>query len=460
MKYQDTESIWSRTAQIPGRQPLSGDIKSEAAVIGAGMAGLLTAYFLQKCGKQVIVIEADRIAGGQTKNTTAKITSQHGSIYSELEAKYSQADARLYAYANQEAIAKYESLIEEEGMHCHFERVDSFLYSTKEEASIRRECEAAKRAGIPAHFTTQLPLPFSVKGAVCFEEQAQFHPLEFMKQLAERLTIYENTNALKVKGQCVYTNHGKILAKHIIFATHYPFVNMPGFYFLRQHQERSYAVALSGIKKWDGMYYSVDENGLSFRWFDDLLLVGGTNRRTGDVGMTCNYTELLNRVRQLYPEGKAEAIWSAQDCMTHDDIPFIGRFSRMRPNWFVITGLKKWGMTGSMVAARLVRDQICGVISPYEYLYTPQRFCFQASKQKLWEDVKISVSGLAKGIFAVPFQKDAKRCPHLGCALARNREEGTWECPCHGSRFDETGALLDNPAQKGLNLAGRQITGE
>ncbi len=466
------ESIWSKTVQIPERQPglrqegpqrgaLWEDRQAEVAVIGAGLAGLLTAYYLQKRGKEVIVLEAAKIGSGQTKDTTAKITSQHGCIYASLTARYGQKRAHAYAEANEAAIAEYARLIQEEHIACHFQRVNSYLYSVEDEGELRQEAQAAAALGISACFTRKTDLPFPVKGAVCFENQAQFHPLEFLFKLAEGITIYENTEALRVKGNCIVARAAgqhaekqvKIHAKQIVFATHYPFPNVPGFYFLRQHQERSYVIAISGIPKWEGMYYSQDKEGLSFRWFEDMLLVGGGGHRTGEAAGECGYAALERQLHAIYPRYEERARWAAQDCMPHDGIPFIGKFSCLHPNWYVATGFQKWGMTGSMISARLICDMICGQSNgesalwgdflSYKKLFSPQRCHFWAAKAKLWEDVKVSAAGLARG----HFRKDAVKCPHLGCELKWNPQEKSWDCPCHGSRFDAKGRLLDNPSQ-------------
>ena len=476
----EMDSIWSQTVQIPERKALTTEEMADVAVIGAGIAGLLTAYYLQKEGKKVVVLEADRIAGGQTKNTTAKITSQHGMIYSSLIENYGEEKARLYAGANEMAIKEYEDLIKKEQIDCHFERLSSYLYSTEDADKLKKEAKAAASLGIKSYFTQENALPFKTVGAVCFEEQAQFHPLEFVKRLAEALIIYEKTRVLKVKGHCIETNRGKVFAKYIVFTTHYPFPNVPGLYFARQHQERSYVLALSGIPKWEGMYYSADENGISFRWFHDILLLGGGGHRTGKTAKEYGYAFLRKKAEEYYPQCKEITCWSAQDCIAHDDLPFIGEFSMIRPYWYVATGLKKWGMTGAMIAAKIICDRICGRKNPYEALFTPKRLHLGNSCGKLLKDIGISVEGLAKGHFHIPFRKLDKlpagegkivriglkrygvykdeqgriykisvKCPHLGCELAWNDAEKTWDCPCHGSRFHYDGELIDNPAQMG-----------
>lgn len=482
IKVEKGQSIWSETVSIPEREFLRGENHTEVAVIGAGLAGILTAYFLQKRGKKVVVLEANRIGGGQTKNTTAKITSQHGLIYTSLKKKYGDQKARLYAQAHTEAIEAYQKLIEEEGITCHFERLPAFLYSKTEEAKLKKEADVARKLGLPASFTTKTKLPFPVKGAVAFENQAQFHPLEFLKALSEKLTIYEQTEVLRVKGKHLETNHGNLYADTIVFTSHFPFRNVPGFYFLRQHQTRSYVLALSGVPKCRGIYYSEEKDGLSFRWVEDILLLGGGGHRTGAVPeKEYGYTKLLRQARELFPEAKVQAAWSAQDCMTQDELPFIGTYSLFRPNWFVTTGFQKWGMTGSMVSAKLLCNLICKEKNPYAKLFSPRRFPFHASAKKLGQDIAYSIKGLWKGHFHWPLatgnapekgearilrvgmkrygvyrdmagnlHRVSVKCPHLGCELAWNPEELTWDCPCHGSRFSYDGELMDNPSQRGI----------
>lgn len=441
------DSIWKQTTAIPHRPALAGDMQADVAVIGAGIAGILTAYELQKRGKKVIVLEADRIGSGQTGNTTAKITGQHGLIYDSLIRLYGEEFARRYAKAQEQAISDYEHLVKAEKISCHWERKDSYLYTVSgDERLLRRELAAAKTLGIAAEYRLETPLPFPVKGAVCFPEQAQFHPLEFLGQLAKKLTVYEKTEVLRVRGRRVETNRGTVRARRIVFACHYPFPIVPGWYFLRQHQERSYVLALSGIPRFEGMYYGIDSDGLSYRWYEDLLLVGGGGHRTGEVAETCGFRALESQVRERFPCAKTVARWSAQDCMPHDKLPFVGRFSLWRPDWYVVTGLKKWGMTGAMVAAKLLAAQVSGQHGAYASLFTPQRVHWRASQKALWNDVKHSVKGLGKGYLG----RKTPRCPHMGCALVWNADEKTWECPCHGSRFSSQGELLDGPAQNSL----------
>ena len=286
------ESIWSKTIQLTKHKSLEADIRVENVVIGGGIAGILIAYLLQRKGQEVIVLEANEVAGGQTKNTTAKITSQHGYIYHDMIKNCGIKRAKAYAKANEAAINLYREIITKEGIACQFEELPSFLYSTEEAGikKLKQERDAAQALGIRADYLDGeeiTELPFPVMGAVRFDGQAQFHPLAFIEAIAEKLTIYEHTKVLEVDDYMVLTDQNVIVADNIIFATHYPFLITPGYYFLRMHQSRSYVLALEGEgvpQHLKGMYFGIDRDGLSFRNAEGKLLLGGSNHRTGKYG--------------------------------------------------------------------------------------------------------------------------------------------------------------------------------
>ena len=284
-------------------------------------------------------------------------------------------------------------------------------------------------------------------GALKFEGQAQFHPLEFIQGIAKKLTIYEHTNVLEVDEHFVITDKHVVVADNIIFATHYPFPIVPGYYFMRQHQSRSYVIALEGEgvpTRLGGMYYGIDRDGLSFRHAEGKLLVGGGSHRTGkDIKKECKTDSVRKQIKRYYPKGVEVANWAAQDCMPHDGIPFIGRFSMKHENWYVATGFQKWGMSTAMVSAMIISDLIVGVENAYSKVFSPQRLLVRAGFRNFLVDVWENIIGLGCGVF-VPKNH---RCTHMGCALVWNEEEESWDCPCHGSRYTNEGVLIDNPAQ-------------
>lgn len=473
------KSIWSESIQIKEREPLSGDIKTEIAVIGAGLAGLLTASALQRAGRRVVVLEANRIASGQTRNTTAKITSQHGMIYRRLIDTVGKNRAKQYAMANEAAIEAYRKLIADENINCSFEERNAYVYG-KDSKQLQAETEAAASLGLPASFVRETVLPFSAAGAVCFTHQAQFHPLQFIDHIARPLTVYENTPVLCVEDERIETGRGEARAEHIVFACHYPFVNFPGMYFARMHQERSYVLALENAAQMDGMWIGAGDNAYSFRNYGKLLLLGGGGHRCGENSDGGKYELLRQKAKEWFPDSRELAYWSAQDCMTADGVPYIGRYAESRPNWYVATGFQKWGMTSSMVSAMLLRDLICGKENPYADVFDPVRFNAAALAGVAAESGQ-AVKGLAKELFQLPAEKAAAipnghggivflhgeklgvykdengqlypvdiRCPHMGCQLEWNPDERSWDCPCHGSRFDRFGKLISGPAQENL----------
>lgn len=438
------ESIWKKTAIIAPREPLQGEIQTEAAVIGGGMAGVLIAAFLKKEGIETIILEADRIGSGQTGNTTAKIALSHHVGYDNMIEKYGDSYARQYAKANQEAIETYAQIIQEKELACEFRRCPSYLYTQTDAELIEREADAASRAGISVEMTTQTELLLSVKRALKFNNQATFHPLLFLKEIAKGITIYEKTKVEDVKDNDIFTSQGKVTAKHIIFACHYPFLNIPGYYFMRMHQERSYVIALEGVPPMDGMYLGVDHSGLSFRQSGNYMLLGGGGHRTGENKFGGSYEFLRTKSKAFWPQSREAAAWSAQDCMTVDGMPYIGRYAASTPDWYIATGFGKWGMTSSMVSALLIRDLIIGKESPYEEIFTPQRFHFSASAKNMVDEGMHAAKGLAK--------TGEIRCCHMGCQVEWNPDEQSYDCPCHGSRYSKDGELLDGPAQEGLKL--------
>ena len=445
------ESLWrEQTPIILGREEKheEGLLNNhrEVIVVGAGMAGLLIAFYLKECGKEVLVLEADTVASGQTERTTAKITSQHGLKYSKLIRVLGVEKARLYAKANEKAITEYEKLITRENINCQFQRVPAYLYTCQNEKLLLEEAEAAIKLGIDANFTRETELPFQVFGAVIFQNQACFSPLEFLKHIAAQLEIKEHTSVISVRGNQVMTKDAVFTANKVVIATHFPVRNMPGLYFMRQHQERSYVLVVSGAKEIMGMYLGIDQGGLSFRQAGDYLLLGGSSVRTGENQLGNAYDKLRRAAEQYFPDCVIEKQWAAQDCMPHDGIPFIGKYSVFTPNLYVATGFQKWGMTTSMIAAQILKDEICGKKNPYAGLFSPQRLYVRAGISNFFMDIGKSAKGLSKGLFG----RNKVRCPHMGCELVWNAEEKSRDCPCHGSRFDEWGNLMDNPAKKGL----------
>lgn len=438
------KTIWE-DVQFPPRERLIGRDVADCTVIGAGMAGLMVAWELQQRGFGVVVLEASRICSGATMRTTAKITAQHGLIYDKLIRQQGEDIAKLYYESNIRAIDKYEKIVREKAIDCDFKRFPSYLYGKKSVFDIVRETAAAEKINAKCAFTQDTGLPYSVKGALRFNDQAQFHPLKFLRSIAKDLIIYENTPVIDIEDGKVSTALGEVTTHYIINTTHYPIINLPGLYFMRQHQERSYAMAVRTDEELDGMYYGVDDDR-SLRSFRGGVIIGGEKHRTGNNQKGGCLCKLKDFAKSCYPEAEVLCMWSNQDAMPHDSVPFIGRYSRFTPRMFVATGFSKWGMSLSAVASELIADLICGKSNDYEKLYTPSRVRLKAAAGSFAVDVGYSVRGLCAGLAG----KKEQRCTHLGGRLHKNADEGTWECPLHGSQFDSQGHVIFSPAQENI----------
>ena len=429
-------SIWQENFTFSTFPTLKGDIHTDVLIIGGGMAGLLCARKLHDAGADYLLCEANTLCSGITKNTTAKITSQHGLCYHKILSKYGIEKARLYLSANEAAVAEYRQLCAQ--IDCGFSRQDNFVYSLNNRTKLEKEISALKKLDHPAEFTEELPLPFPTAGAVKFLNQAQFHPLKFLKAISEGLQIYEHTPIREFGPGWATTDSGIIHADKIIVTTHFPILNKHGSYFLKLYQHRSYCLALENAQAVPGMYVDEAMDGLSFRSHNGLLIIGGGSHRTGKQGG--GWEELERVAEEYFPGATIHSRWATQDCMSLDGIPYIGRYSARTPGLLVATGFNKWGMTSSMVAANLLTDLVLNRRNPYTEVFSPSRSILHR---------QLGVNTLEAMSNLLNFGK--KRCPHMGCALKWNPQERTWDCPCHGSRFEENGQLIDNPATDDLN---------
>lgn len=425
------DSIWTKNSLRVSFPTLPGSMKTDVLIIGGGMAGLLCAHTLKKAGVDCVLVEAKKICDGVTGDTTAKITIQHSLIYDKLIHKFGQEQAHMYLHAQQKAVREFARLCQ--NISSDYEKQDSYVYSLDNRAKIDKEIAALNALGCKAVFSNADRLPFSVAGAVCVKDQAQFHPLKFAFEIAKDLPIYENTKVLELMPGKALTNRGQISCKKIIVATHFPILNKHGSYFLKLYQDRSYVLALDGAQAVDGMYVDENAKGLSFRNYGKLLLLGGGSHRTGKQGG--NWHELEAFSRKYYPSARIKGKWATQDCITLDGVPYIGQYSKNTPDLYVATGFNKWGMTSSMVSAMILSDLVQEKENEYASVFSPSRNILHP---QLAVNAFESVMGLLTP--TVP------RCPHLGCALKYNKAEHSWDCPCHGSRFTETGELINNPA--------------
>lgn len=447
-----------------------------------------------------IIERKENIGIGISGHTTAKITSQHGAIYHYLQNQYGLDFAKKYFLANEEAIFNIENIIKENNIDCGFEKQSSFLYSTSkdEEIKLKNEFDAVSKINKEAKLRTDVKLPLEITSAIEFPNQAMFNPYKYINALADKITkqdgdIFVNTTCYDVdKENDMYvckTENNNIYAKNVVIATHYPFLNIPGFYFSKIYQSSSYVIAISlegtkWNKDFDGMYINIEKPIYSFRKVnfngENLLLLGGGGHKTGEMQeKDIGYNSLIEAVKKWFPDCKIKYKWSANDCISLDKIPYIGEFSSLYPNIYVGTGFNKWGMTSSYVAGKIVSDKILEKENKYEDIFKATRTNFfvnkgevknmvtdtlkaqvvdrvkeeNNSKPEKEEGKIIERNGEKIGVY---IDENGKTfavkpvCTHLGCILSWNKEDKTWDCPCHGSRFDYTGKQIENPAIKDL----------
>ncbi len=429
-------SVWKANTKLTEFPELNGDIKTDVLIIGGGIAGILTAYFLHRNGVKYVLVEKDRICSGTTQNTTAKITFQHGLIYQKILKSSGVEAAQKYLQFNKIAFEKYAELCR--NIDCDYEVRDNYVYSVSDRQKLENEMNTLRKIGYKAEFCESIPVPVRTVGAVKFPNQAQFAPLKFIAAISDGLNIYENTFVREMIGTTAVTDKCKIHAKKVIVATHFPFINKHGSYFLKLYQHRSYVIALENAQNVDGMYVDDNHKGMSFRNYGNLLFIGGGGHRTGEKGG--NWNELQSFAKLHYPNAKEEYHWAAQDCMSLDGVPYIGRYSRNTPDLYVAAGFNKWGMTGAMVSAMILSDMVVGNRNELADIFSPSRSII---KPQILINGGVAIKNL--------LNTTARRCPHMGCALKWNSAEHSWDCACHGSRFSENGRVLDNPANGDLN---------
>ena len=423
-------SVWSEI-RLPTFPKVEHDMKTDVLIVGGGMAGLLTAHLLRQAGVDCVLVEAERICRGVTQNTTAKVTVQHGLCNHKLCRRFGDETAHLYHRANEMALERFRQ--EAEGIDCDWETQDHLVYSCSAPETLEQELTALQRIGIEADFAEQLPLPFPTAGAVRFKNQAQFHPLKFAAAIVDGLRIFERSPVRAFEGSTAVTEAGRIRAEKVVIATHFPILNKHGAYFLKLYQSRAHVLAVEGRLPAQGMYLGADRDGLSFRSHKGLLLIGDSGHRTGKTEH--GWEQLEAFVRDAFPASPVRYRWAAQDCMTLDGMPYVGQYGKNTPDLYVAAGFNKWGMTGSMTAAMLLQDLLCDKENHYTEIFSPRRSMLRP--QLLVNGVESMVN------LATP---TLPRCPHMGCALKWNRQERSWDCPCHGSRFSEHGELLDGPS--------------
>jgi glycine/D-amino acid oxidase-like deaminating enzyme/nitrite reductase/ring-hydroxylating ferredoxin subunit len=491
-------SFWIETAAGQAFPALDGEVDVDVAIIGAGIVGTMAATFLKESGKTVALIEASSVLSGVTGHTTAKVTSLHTLIYADLIKKFGKDKARQYGEANQGAIRLVQEIADTRSIDCDLKLTTAYTYTTKEEQvpEIEDEFEAARSLGLPAALHREIPLPFPIRSGVAFTGQLQFHPRKFLLPLVSQIAgggshVFENSRVVDIEDgdPCrVQTDRGVVSARDVIVATNIP-ISDKGLFFARAEPQRGYALAMDAPADRipDGMFVTAGAPTHSVRPSPyegrQVLILAGEGHHVGEGGEHADHSENLERWGRD-ELGATDVLfrWSTQDYYSLDRVPFIGKMTPTTRHMYVGTGFSAWGMTHGVVAGRLLADLISERPNPWADLYDPNRLKLSSvpslTKKGVHDGTKLvgdrlkkaaDVAGVSElavgagGVFDVDGEKVAisrgadgdlrslsATCTHLGCIVAWNDAERSWDCPCHGSRFAADGDVLQGPAVKPL----------
>ncbi len=509
----ENRSFWINSLQRPQFETLQQDLQTDILVIGGGIAGLSSAYFLLKSGKQVVVVDDGLIGSGESGRTTAHLTNVLDDRFTELEKTFGQVNTRLAAMSHTMAINAIEKIVQEEQINCHFQRVKGylFLHPTDNEENLEEEFEALQRAGVAVNRVEEIPGLTDYDGpGLEFPGQAQFHILEYLNGLAQAIIrmggkIYNQTRAKAIDDEGAECNGFRVKANHIVVATNSPVNNLVAIH-TKQFAYRTYVIA-ARIRKGslpNALWW--DTGNLDSKWvtdpyhyvrtaeYDDLydlLIVGGEDHKTGqadveDIAEEDRYKNLIDWTRTHFPQAENVVYqWSGQVMEPLDHLALIGK-NPGNENVYIITGDSGNGMTHATIGGILVTDLINGKENPWSELYSPKRIPLGVPKTFFSEfanmvaqygdylkagDIKEADklgkeegAILNKGFGKIAVYRDSSGflhafsavCPHLGCVVQWNADEKSFDCPCHGSRFTKEGEVVNGPATENLKPLSTQ----
>lgn len=494
------QSVWAASAALPQFSPMQENVQVDVCIVGAGISGLTTAYLLARAGRRVAVLDDGPVGSGMTQMTTAHITNQLDDRYFELEKVRGREAARLAADSHSAAIDRIETIVRQESIDCDFTRLDGYLFVAEGDTreTLERELEAAHRAGLGAvELLERAPYAsFDTGPCLRFPNQGEFHPLKYLARLAQAIVhdggrIFTGSHADDIEGgvpALVHVGKHVLTADAVVVATNAP-VNDRVAIHTKQAPYMTYVIgariplgSVPRVLAWDtgDPYHYI-------RTYQDLLIVGGEDHKTGQADDTPErYARLEAWARVRFPQmSEVELAWSGQVMETYDYLAFIGRNPMDHENVYVVTGDSGMGITHGTIAGMLLSDLILGRPNPWEALYDPSRVTLRAAGDFARENSNValqytdwltagdvgSVDEIAPGSGALVRQGLEKlavyrddegqlhaceaKCPHLGCLVHWNPAETTWDCPCHGSRFDRYGKVINGPANRDLAPAER-----
>ena len=492
-------SYWNATAEPTDFPSLSGDLAVDVAVIGGGIVGVTTARLLKDRGVKVAVIEARRVGREVTGRSTAKMSSQHGSSrYQTLERKFGEERARLYAEAQEAGIRRISELAAEHGLEADIEPMPAYVYTRDESyvSQLEKEVEVAQRLGLPATLTRDTGLPFDVLAAMRWDGQAQFHPVKYVAGLASTLPgdgchVFENSRALDWEPNRVVTDRGTVSARHVVMATNLP-LGQIGMYYATNNPKAEPVIAAPIRRVPPGMYKNAESPGHSIRTHKGANgqvygIVAGTHFKPGHPDDEQRWMRDIERwLTENFDAGPIEYRWVNEDYTPMDGAPFIG-WSSSSDGYLVATGFDAWGISNGTVAAMIIADLATGKENRWLDVFDATRIKpvagasefvkenvavaahliggYLGSKAKSYDELKPGEAAILKidGDNVAAFRDEQGKvhavsavCTHMGCLVGWNETDRTWDCPCHGSRFELSGEVIHGPATAPL---GAKITG-
>lgn len=453
----------------------------DVLIIGGGITGVTTAYFLMNSNKKILLIDKDKICNGATYRSTAKISYLQKDIYQKLEKTYNYKTSKLYYESQKEAISLLKDIITKEKISCNLEKCKSYLFSTKEKNinKIKKEKDILEKFGAKCYESNSLPIPYKIESAFYVEDTYIFNPKKYTENLSsilnDNVNILENTIAFNItKNNDLFktiTNKGEITSKIVVVATHYPFFIFPNILPLRNYINREYINTGKYKIKDNFTAINIDKDTESIRFYkDNIIYVSNNHRLTNNIDYQRMYEKSRNDFKKKFMTD-VEYSWMNQDLMTNDYLPIIGQTKQSLKNLYIATGFNAWGMTNGIISSKIISDLIKGKSNKYKNLFTPNRINMIGVLNSI-----IDVASYAKVYIQTLFPKRdyvytimikgekyflyidnsgkkhyvKTKCPHMKCNLVLNKEELTWDCPCHGSRFDIDGNIIEGPTKNDI----------
>lgn len=470
---------------------------TDVLIIGAGMCGVVLAYELSKQKKlKITLVDQQNVIRDTSAKTSAKITPMHHLLYQDIRRIHGLQKAKQYYQSQVEAMNYLKEIVETEKIDCDFKHEKNYMYATTKKGcqKLEREIQVLQEMNVPFEQLTEIPLEIPIKNAFVYEENYVFHPIKYLNHILgilhkkNNVTILENWKAIgyekKENLYCISFENKKVIqAKDVVVSTHYPIFNFAGLYFTKLYQEKSYLVSFLSKKPIDGIYLNCENPVCSLRRQHNMILLVGNSHISGKkIDESEKMKQLLRQMKKIDLTAQVSDTWTNQDVMSIDFLPLIGTYSRFLSHMWVATAYQTWGMTNSHASALLLAREIMHTSSPYHDLYSPLRFSHIKSWKESLKMIGRSTNGLVlsrileKTILLDDLKDDEgaivqyennryaayhngseyyllkPNCTHVHCFLKWNNDEKTWDCRCHGSRFDITGKVLTGPAKKDLPL--------